>query len=379
MGNDCHTPRALIIVSPLNSSKKKISNLENFIVNFWAPNFRKYHRHISTFSLLQKVTSTVPISGEIQMLKMARDPKNYDLNFHGRWFFLSFVALLMPLTTATYSIIATDAETKQVGGAGATCIADRDIFEAIYLSSPGKSVLHVQGLLLDPDGIIVKTAKQMMDNSEPLEDVLNEMKEKDTDNYDGFDTVDLRQYGIANFTAHDGYTGDKLQYIYDEVLGVLGSVQKNVGKKDVSDRYIYHALGNVVLDGTVESMQSGFEDQNDEFDFGACDMAGRLMAAMNRVANEGLGDKRCVDDEGGISAAGGYLHIDNEDGSVLLHINIVGDGSSEPVELMKESFMEWRENNPCPDSVSGASTLVYSTSSMVFFVSILSIVYYLIV
>ena len=83
---------------------------------------------------------------------------------------------------------------------------------------------------------------------------------------------------------------------------------------------------------------------------------------------------------GGISAAGGYLHIDNEDGSVLLHINIVGDGSSEPVELMKESFMEWREKNPCPDSsVSEASTLLYSKSSMVFFASILRMMYYLIV
>ena len=319
------------------------------------------------------------------MLKCARDPKHYLLNFHEKLFFLSFVALLMPLAAATYSIIATDVETKQVGGAGATCLADRDIFEAIYFSSPGKSVLHAQGLLLDPDGIVIQTAKQMMDNTEPLGDVLNHMKEIDTGYYDVVDTddlrqVDLRQYGIANFTAHDGYTGDKLQYIYDEVFGMLGSVQKNVGKTDINDRYTYHALGNIVLDGTVESMQSGFEDQNDEFNFGTCDMAGKLMAAMNRVANEGLGDKRCIDDMGGISAAGGYLHIDNEDGSVLLHINIVGDGSSEPVELMKESFMEWREKNPCPDSsVSEASTLLYSKSSMVFFASILRMMYYLIV
>ena len=42
------------------------------------------------------------------------------------------------------------------------------------------------------------------------------------------------------------------------------------------------------------------------------------------------------------------VHIDNPDGTQLIHINIVGDGSYDPVEAMMQDLLKWRENNPCP-------------------------------
>ena len=42
------------------------------------------------------------------------------------------------------------------------------------------------------------------------------------------------------------------------------------------------------------------------------------------------------------------VHIDNPDGTQLIHINIVGDGSYDPVEAMMQDFLKWRESNPCP-------------------------------
>ena len=60
--------------------------------------------------------------------------------------------------------------------------------------------------------------------------------------------------------------------------------------------------------GTIAaSLQSGFEYQDNKYKFGLCDMAGKLMTAMSRVADEGFGDMRCLVREEPISATGGLL------------------------------------------------------------------------
>ena len=70
--------------------------------------------------------------------------------------------------------------TRQVGGAGASCVPSADIFDVLYLSAPNRSVLHTQGWKLERNSTIVKTAVDMMDTNQPIEDILGEMKELDT-------------------------------------------------------------------------------------------------------------------------------------------------------------------------------------------------------
>eukprot|EP00585_Thalassiosira_rotula_P005481 CAMPEP_0196143194 /NCGR_PEP_ID=MMETSP0910-20130528/12851_1 /TAXON_ID=49265 /ORGANISM="Thalassiosira rotula, Strain GSO102" /LENGTH=378 /DNA_ID=CAMNT_0041404607 /DNA_START=80 /DNA_END=1216 /DNA_ORIENTATION=+ len=258
---------------------------------------------------------------------------------------------------ATYSIVATDAITRQVGGAGATCLPSDDVFNALYLSAPNRSVLHTQGLLLERNGPIVTTTVEMMEGGESIDNILAKMLELDTADFNGFRTDKLRQYGMADFNtnSHGGYTGDSLQSIYDDVLEVKNTEQVDLGvdRKDegadsmARGRYSYHAQGNVVAEETVTSISDGFlggEDKGIQY----CDMAARLMAAMFSVVQAGLGDMRCINDHGGVSASGAFLHIDNPNGTELIHINIVGDGSFEPVEKMRQEFLVWRDNNPCP-------------------------------
>jgi hypothetical protein len=302
-------------------------------------------------------------SGYLTIMDLLYSNRRLDTSkLHVTGFLLCLVAFFMPIVTATYSIVATDAKTRQVGGAGATCLEDRDIFEALYRSAPNRSVLHTQGLLLDRDDPIVMIALDMMQKDESLDDILNAMQGLDTANYtfttslDDFEipNVDVRQYGIADFYSQAGYTGTSLASVWYGIFGINGTEQVDVGKKFENDRYIYHTMGNVVTKGTVGALQRGFENQNDDFNFGLCDMAGKLMTAMNGVAAGGFGDARCLND-GGKSATGAYLHIDNADGTALIHINKIGDGTSEPVEEMKETFHQWRKDNPCPGDSSGAS------------------------
>ena len=79
------------------------------------------------------------------------------------WQVVALFALFTPTITATYLIVATDATTRKVGGAGATCLETRDVFEALYLSSPNHTVLHTQGILIDRDDPIITTALDMSD------------------------------------------------------------------------------------------------------------------------------------------------------------------------------------------------------------------------
>ena len=277
----------------------------------------------------------------------------------------------LPLARSTYSIAATDKVSRQVGGAGAACLPNNDVFRVLYVSAPNSTVLHTQGLLMeDRDDPILSKATNMMQKGdyEELGDIFNAMQILDTREYSFFDAdetqqstnrFNLRQYGIADFDSHAGHTGKNLSHFF-ESKG-YNSVQSDGGMTSVSDRYNYHAIGNVVKYGTVTMLQRGFENQLDDFNVGICDMAGRLMAALKSVSDGDFGDVRCLEQNNKTSAAGAFLHIDNADGTQSIHINIIGDGTSEPIEALQKEFDIWRANNPCFSETSGASLGIKSS------------------
>mmetsp|Transcript_26936 Transcript_26936/g.40768 ORF Transcript_26936/g.40768 Transcript_26936/m.40768 type:complete len:319 (-) Transcript_26936:33-989(-) len=270
---------------------------------------------------------------------------------------------LAGVVNATYSIVSTDSTTRQVGGAGATCLPDRDVFEGLYLSIPNRTVLHTQGLLIARDDPLVLNALDMMqqNKNESLSDIISALLESDNALFSPFqgevyEGPDLRQYGIADFGSHMAHTGSKLTELYEVMFPGANNEEKDEGGKFNNDqngkvRYNFHAMGNIVKVGTVDSLARGFQSEtNDEY--GVCDMAGRLMAAMEMVSDGAYGDTRCLGDQGH-SATGAFLHIDSPDGTELIHINIVGDGLEEPVEKLKEAFMEWRKSHRCGNDKDG--------------------------
>lgn len=279
-----------------------------------------------------------------------------DYSHYSQRLVAAMLLLTPQITHATFSIVATDRQSRQVGGAGASCNPSGDIFSGLYLSAPNRSVLHTQALLLERNNPIVVTAREMMRRDESIQDILSTMEDMDSSNFTlsvgSFPSAELRQYGMADFFTNGGYTGQSLETAYRLAGMADGTEQIDLGsEKLVDDRYSYHAMGNVVADGTVDALQTGFLKDIDSDDH--CMMARRLMAAMDSVLQDGFGDMRCINDHGGISATGAYLHIDNPDGKVLVHINKAGDGSYEPIEELKREFLQWQENNGCNGNPTG--------------------------
>lgn len=262
--------------------------------------------------------------------------------------------LFSPHTTqATFSIVATDGQSRQIGGAGASCNPSGDIFSGLYLSAPNRSVLHTQALLLERSDPIVRTVREMMERNESIEDILRKMKKMDSSNFTlsvgSFPSAELRQYGMADFVTNGGYTGKSIGAAYVLAHMADGVEQVDLGPNELVDhRYSYHAMGNEVIEGTVKALQTGFlaEINIDN----RCALARRFMSAMASVLKDRFGDMRCISDHDGISATGAYLHIDNPDGKVLLHINKAGDGSYEPIEELKREFLQWQEHNGCHEN-----------------------------
>ena len=223
---------------------------------------------------------------------------------------------------------------------------------------PGESVLHTQGWLLPREDEIITTALDMMKTGtfSPNE-IFEAMKALDrnstlfTEPYNRtFHEVDIRQYAMADLASTAAYAGSELRSVWD-YFRYGDSEVANIGKIGLDNgRYNYHAIGNAVKNGTVKSLESGFEeyDENDDkYTFGTCDIAGKLMAAMYKVVVGGFGDVRCLGDIG-TSAAGAYIHVDNPDGTSFLHIDESYSGEDkEPVEILKDKFLEWRKDNPC--------------------------------
>ena len=117
---------------------------------------------------------------------------------------LLVVLLLLSIptnVTATFSIVATDATTRQVGGAGASCNPSGDVYSGLYLSAPNRSVLHTQALLLERSNPIVRKVRDMMRNGEKsIDEILGVMEEMEeginmTLSVGSFPARELRQYG----------------------------------------------------------------------------------------------------------------------------------------------------------------------------------------
>ncbi len=252
-------------------------------------------------------------------------------------------------TEATFSLVATDSKTRQVGGVGASCVLGADLYEALYISAPNRSVLHTQGLYLprDPESPIITLAREYMNSGNyTVQEILASMKSVDNETEtlgdDGmvFDFVEARQYIIANFESATAYTGAEMGFLYKE----FGFPDSEIDTEGMAydDRYIAISGGNLVSDGTVAAMQDGFANAAEsQFAGEIDDLAGRLMSALHEVIAQGLGDVRCK--EGfNTTATGAYLHIDNPDGSTHLHINIVD--TMAPVVNVGDAFLEWRDS-----------------------------------
>lgn len=257
---------------------------------------------------------------------------------------------------ATWSIAATDTATMQVGGAGASCVPGGSIEKALYRPVPGKAVLVTQAYALSEDHVAVTTALSLLRTDSSPSDVLDFMNGLDhgstVSGDPAYPDYTFRQNAIADLDGEAAaHTGVSLGDAY-EAAGFPGT--EITHRTNTLDTFTYSVQGNIVSNGTVASALSGFGGLLSELGSG-CDLADRLMIAMEAVPLTDNGDVRCMN-EHGTPASGAFLRVDAADGTPLLDIDIVGDGTVDPTAALRDEYDAWRASNSCGGSGASADS-----------------------
>jgi uncharacterized Ntn-hydrolase superfamily protein len=228
----------------------------------------------------------------------------------------------------TYSVVATDSNAREVGGAGTSCVGNLSV-SVIYGSVPGHGAVHAQAQL---GGGGRDEAVQRLALDEDPASIIAAITAT------GFDpNAASRQYGIVDL-AHRaaGFTGSNTLDHAEDRQGELGAVT-------------YSAQGNIltsagVLDQAIAALPGG------------CDLADRLMLALEAGAANGEGDSRCTPD--GIPADSAFIQVDREGepaGSYLF-LDVTDTAPQSPLPLLRAQYDAWRATHPCPVALVDATT-----------------------
>jgi uncharacterized Ntn-hydrolase superfamily protein len=188
----------------------------------------------------------------------------------------------------TFSIVAADSTTREVGSAGASCVNlfqtgfDDDSFLGDLL--PDTGAINTQAFYLPANQ---DAARARMRAGDTPTQIINWLAKNDAQN-----NSSIRQYGIVGFTGMNvsaaGFTGINTNtyknHITGNIDGVYYSIQGNI------------LLGQQILD----SMEANFRNSSSP------DLACRLMAAL-QGANVVGADTRCTED--GTSSLFAFLKV----------------------------------------------------------------------
>ncbi len=222
----------------------------------------------------------------------------------------------------TFSIVAVDPATGEVGSAGASCVdgaaAFGGIIDIISGIIPGKGGVNSQAYVCIPNGNLQNALAQMQAGDSPSEIISYLLANDEFPCSSSFSDPSYRQYGIADLddtgsprTA--GWSGSNTDDYKDDIQGATFSVQ-----------------GNILLNATV------LENMQDNFNTTTGSLADKLMSAL-QGANFAGADSRCLDR--GTSSTSAFLQVyrpDDTPGNPYLRLNIEEmPFGEEPIDLLQ--------------------------------------------
>ena len=194
----------------------------------------------------------------------------------------------------TFSIVAIDSLTGEIGTAGATCLTSADCGGcggAIIITDivAGKGAMNAQAQICIPNSNL-RSGIDLIQNNRGADEVLGALLDNDNCTSGG---VSARQYGIATIGSSGeidiaAYTGSAALDYANHITGPNYAIQGNI------------LIGPEVLSG----MEAGFLNTNGT-------LADKLMGAM-QGANIPGADQRCLVD--GISSRSSFLRVMPADG-----------------------------------------------------------------
>jgi uncharacterized Ntn-hydrolase superfamily protein len=226
---------------------------------------------------------------------------------------------------------------------------NHSIYNATYaVAVPGSSLLLAQAATEDRVQVL-DMGRTLLQKGTAPDAVIKAITDPALDGafFAVFPYYTVRQYGVVDVKGRTaGYTGPLLDLLYATAVSLPKTDQSH--RHGTTGSYAYSAQGNVVTKRTVQTLQSTFVGSS------GCDLADRLMEAVDAVSTAGEGDARCIVDgftagvHAPIPGTGAYLHVENPDGTDLVHIDVVGDGTFNPVKRLREEYDAWRAKHPCP-------------------------------
>ena len=230
-----------------------------------------------------------------------------------------FVCLLSMVSFAqdTFSIVAVDPETGEVGSAGASCVEIPFNWDADFLGVlfPGEGAINSQAYYIEANQNNATTRFQAGDTPEEIIDWLTA---NDVQN-----SAQFRQYGVVRIidnvsssAAHTGFSTDPYR---GDLTGPTYSIQGNI------------LLGPEIL----ENMESNFLNAEGT-------LAEKLMAAL-QGANVVGADSRCADN--GTSSLFAFLKVAQPDDafespSLVLGVDLLDNTGIEPIDSLQTLFDE---------------------------------------
>jgi uncharacterized Ntn-hydrolase superfamily protein len=212
----------------------------------------------------------------------------------------------------TFSIVAVDPLTGEVGSAGASCIAGSIILSDVH---PGVGVIHTQSFWHAGNQNYART---LMNAGYSPEDIIDSLVANDAQN-----NPSIRQYGIIDLVGGGrsaGYTGVNCFDYKNHLLGPDYAIAGNI------------LLGQQILD----SMEVRF--------LGTIGMlSDRLMAALQGAKVPGA-DTRCL--AGGRSSISAFIRVakpGDTTGVLFLDLNVNNAPVGvDPIDSLQVVYDEWR-------------------------------------
>ena len=258
---------------------------------------------------------------------------------------------------ATFSIVAVDTTTGEVGSAGGSCIAGSIIISDIH---PGVGAIHTQAYYLPSNQ---NYASSLMDEGYSPSEIMELLEENDVQN-----NPSIRQYGAVDLFSGNNY-GLIYEYECDEIEGAIwhgtsGSDQL----AECSDPTIarsasftgsncsnwkghinginYAIQGNILLsENILLGIERGFNLTNGSLDQ-------KLMAALQEAKFPGA-DTRCLDE--GISTLSAFIRVakpsDENEYYMDLNINSVIPYYTDngiwidPIDTLQTVYDNWYETD----------------------------------
>jgi len=265
--------------------------------------------------------------------------------------------LLQSCLFATFSIVAVDTNTGEVGSAGGSCIANSIIISDIH---PGYGAIHTQSYWMSANQ---SYASSLMEEGYTPSEIIDLLQENDIQN-----NPSIRQYGIVAIDSGNNYG-----YLYEEECSEIEDTYWNGASNsgelgECTDIPIsssasftgencsnwrghingieYAIQGNILLNEDVlNQMEYNFLNTNGTLDQ-------KLMSAM-QGANIPGADTRCLDE--GISTLSAFIRLakpsDDNNYYMDLNVNSVIPYYSqtglwlEPIDTLQTLYNEWYDNN----------------------------------